>query len=106
MTLPRTSGILVSVAPLSSDPRFFTFSAIKKTPGGAARAFLVSRLENERLVSLGVDEAFEFAGANWVLQLLDGLGFDLADAFAGDVEAAVDLRGCRCSHRRSRSAGK
>ncbi len=38
-----------------------------------------------------VQEAFEFSGADGVLELADGLGLDLADALAGDFEDAADL---------------
>ena len=38
-----------------------------------------------------LDEGFEFARARGVAELAQGLGFDLADALAGDLEALPDL---------------
>src|SRR5688572_26435082 len=38
-----------------------------------------------------VDEAVEGAAADGVLELADGLGLDLADAFTGDREDLADL---------------
>ncbi len=36
-----------------------------------------------------IEEAFQLAAANGMLQLADSLGFDLADAFASDFEDAA-----------------
>jgi len=38
-----------------------------------------------------VHEAFELAGADWVLELADGLGLDLADLLTSDFEDAANL---------------
>src|SRR6185437_11325341 len=38
-----------------------------------------------------VEEAAEFAAAAGVFEFAQGLGFDLADAFAGDVELLADF---------------
>lgn len=38
-----------------------------------------------------VDKTLEFAGADGMLKFADGLGLDLADAFAGDLEDASDF---------------
>src|SRR5260370_31542557 len=38
-----------------------------------------------------VDERLQLAAAAGVAQLAEGLGFDLADAFAGDLEGLADL---------------
>ncbi len=43
------------------------------------------------LIVGAVEEAFELAGADRVLELADGLGLDLADALAGDFEDLADL---------------
>ncbi len=37
------------------------------------------------------EEAFEFSCSHGVLELSDGLGFDLSDAFAGDFEDSADF---------------
>ena len=38
-----------------------------------------------------VDEGLQLAAAAGVTQLAEGLGFDLADALAGDLEGLADL---------------
>ena len=38
-----------------------------------------------------LDEAFEFPDAGGVAHFAEGFGFDLADAFAGDLELATDF---------------
>ena len=38
-----------------------------------------------------VQESLELPGADGVLELADGLGLDLADALAGDLEDPPDL---------------
>src|SRR6266436_2066814 len=38
-----------------------------------------------------LQESFEVHAADGMLKLADGFGFDLADAFAGDLEDAADL---------------
>ena len=45
----------------------------------------------ERRRRRDVEEADQGAGAVGLLQLADGLGFDLADAFAGDGEDLADF---------------
>ena len=40
---------------------------------------------------LVVHETFELSGSDRVLELADGLGFDLADTLAGDFENSPDL---------------
>ena len=49
---------------------------------------------DNRLCGLVVHEAFELSRADWVLELTDGLGFDLADTLAGDFEDSPDLFQC------------
>ena len=43
------------------------------------------------LAAVGVHEAAQFVGTAGVTQFAQGLGFDLADAFAGDVELLADF---------------
>ncbi len=38
-----------------------------------------------------IQETFQLPGADRVLQLADGLGLDLPDPFAGDLEDPADL---------------
>src|SRR5207244_3390023 len=63
----KTSGAIRDARPRSSD---FTKHSVRHAAG---------------------QEAFEFARAHWVLELADGLGFDLPHALAGDLEDAADL---------------
>jgi hypothetical protein len=66
------------------------------TARGQRRAFLCPRGAGGRRrrlcrasdleLGLGAEEARELAGTHRVLELADGLGLDLADALAGDLE--------------------
>ncbi len=58
---------------------------ISRTPRGLLRDV------GRALARHSAQEAFQLPAPHGVLQLANGLGFDLADALAGDLEDAADL---------------
>ena len=76
-------------------PRFVVTTK-KKPPVGGPAARGLSWCQSE-VISVrgvgreGVEKALELLAPHRVLQLADGLGFDLADAFAGHFEDAAHL---------------
>ena len=76
---------------LCAEKRYLQSKHKMKTAGGSGLSGRKVFVSQDTLGGLVVEEPLELAGADRVLQLADRLGFDLADAFAGDLEDPPDF---------------